>query len=123
MQFLTAGNKIKAIRKMSEPQNVGEVKSLLGMTQYVSRYIPEYATITTPLRLLTRKDAPWQWSHEQQRAFDMLKRALTDGHVMSYFDPTRETKLVVDASPAGLGGLQEYRTRRLSAMQVELSAT
>ena len=39
-------NKIKAITEMSKPENVSEVKSLLGMAQYVSRYIPDYATIT-----------------------------------------------------------------------------
>ena len=65
--------KIEAITNMSEPENVSEVKSLLGMAQYVSRYIPEYATITAPLWALTRKETPWQWSDEQQQAFDKLK--------------------------------------------------
>ena len=33
-----------------------DIKSLLGMTKYVSRFIPNYATITAPLRLPTRQD-------------------------------------------------------------------
>ena len=53
--------KIEAITNMSEPENVSEVKSLIGMVQYVSRYIPEYATITAPLQALTKKETPWQW--------------------------------------------------------------
>ena len=48
--------KIKAITDMSKPENVSEVKSLLGMAQYVSRYIPDYATITAPLRQPPRYD-------------------------------------------------------------------
>ena len=71
------------------------------MAQYVSRYIPEYATITAPLRALTKKETPWQWSDEQQHAFDKLKDSLTKSHVMSYFNPAQETKVIVDASRQG----------------------
>ena len=47
--------KIEAIMNMGEPANVSEVKSLQGMAQYMSHYIPEYATITAPLRALTKR--------------------------------------------------------------------
>ena len=97
--------KIEAITNMSVPENVSEVKSLLGMAQYLSRYISEYATITAPSQALTKKETPWQWSDEQQHAFDKLKDSLTKSHVMSYFNPAQETKVIVNASPVGLGGL------------------
>ena len=57
--------KIKAIIDINKPEGVSDVKSLLGMAQYVSRYIPDYATITAPLRLLTKKDMSCQWADEQ----------------------------------------------------------
>ena len=41
--------KVETIHKARPSQNHKEVKSLLGMAQYVSRFIPNYATITTPL--------------------------------------------------------------------------
>ena len=91
--------KIEAIKNMSVPENISEVKSFLGMAQYVSRYVPEYATITS------KKETPWRWSDEQQHAFDKLKDSLTKSHVMSYFNPPQETKVIVNASPVGLGGL------------------
>ena len=77
------------------------MKSLLGMTQYVSRFIPDYATMTTPLRLLTRQDTPWKWEQEEQRALDELKEALVGDQVMSYFDPRKKTEIIVNASPSG----------------------
>jgi len=43
--------KVEAIHKASPPQEHNEVTSLLGMAQYVSQFIPNYATITTLLRL------------------------------------------------------------------------
>ena len=90
---------------MSVPENVSEVKSLLGMAQYVARYIPKNATITVPLRALAKKETPWQWSDEQQHAFDNLKDSLTKSHVMSYLNPAQVTEVIVDASPVGLGGV------------------
>ena len=36
---------------------------------------------------------PWQWSDEQQFAFDKLKDSMTKSHVMSYFNPAQETKV------------------------------
>ena len=122
--------KVEAIYKARPPQNPSEVKSLLGMAQYVSRFIPNYATITTPLRLLTRQDTPWKWGQEEQRALDKLKEALIGDQVMSYFDPRKKTEIIVDASPAGLGGLlmQEgkvlsYASRALSDVESRYSQT
>ena len=37
------------------PGNVSEVRSLLGMANYSSQYIPNFATLTAPLRELTKK--------------------------------------------------------------------
>ena len=47
---------VSAIVKCTPTFNVVEVQSFLGMTQYVARFIPHYATISEPLRQLTRKD-------------------------------------------------------------------
>ena len=52
--------KLNAIRKMKTPENADEVRSLLGMAGYVSRMIPNFATITEPLRRLTRSNVPWE---------------------------------------------------------------
>ena len=100
------------------------------MAQYVSRFIPDYATITTPLRLLTRQDTPWKWEQEEQKALDKLKEALVGDQVMSYFDPRKKTEIIVDASPTGLGGLllQEgkvlgYASRTFPKYTVLLSIT
>ena len=37
------------------PANVSEVRSLLGMVNYSSQYIPDFATLTAPLCELTKK--------------------------------------------------------------------
>ncbi|CAB4031804.1 Hypothetical predicted protein [Paramuricea clavata] len=115
---------------MQPPRNVSEVKSLLGMTQYVSRFIPNYASITTPLRTLTHQNAKWQWQAEQENALKKLQHELTNDPVMAYFDPSKPTTVIVDASPPGLGALltQEgrvisYASRALSSVESRYSQT
>ena len=84
------------------------------MTQYVSRFIPNYATITAPLRFLTRQDTPWKWEQEEQKALEKLKEALVGDKVIPYFDPPKQTEIIVDARPVGLGGLLEQERKVLT---------
>ena len=89
-------NKIKTIVNTTPPENVSEVCSFLGMTKYVSRFIPDYATMTEPLRKLTRQDSVWKWSQTEQQAFDNLKQSLTQTPVIiAYFNPKQETTVLV----------------------------
>ena len=122
--------KVEAINNTPEPQNQSEMKSFMGMAQYVSTFIPDYATIAAPLWKLTSKDTPWQWKEEDQEAFNKLKELLTGSEVMEYFDPEKKTTLIVDASPVGLGGIltQEgkvvaYGSRALSDPETRYSQT
>ena len=97
--------KIKAIHNAPQPENVQAVRSFLGMTNYLSRFIPNYATLTEPLRKLTKKDVKWTWTDDQQSSFLNIKEAIMSSHVMAYFDPCKDTEIIADASPVGLGAL------------------
>ena len=44
--------KIDAFANTKQPTTVSEVRSLLGMANYSSKFIKNYATITEPLREL-----------------------------------------------------------------------
>ena len=104
--------RISDLQNAQTPQNVHEVRSFLGMTNYSSRYIPDYATITEPLRALTKKDVRFRWTAPQQEAFDQLKIAVTHAPVMHYFDTTKETTLTVDASPVGISAILSQKDDR-----------
>ena len=97
--------KVEAINDSAPPSNVAELRSFLGTVNYVSRFIPDFSTITAPLRDLTRHNTRRQWTKQHQSAFDELKRRLITSPVLAYFDPAKETKILVDASPIGLGAI------------------
>eukprot|EP00112_Aurelia_sp_Birch-Aquarium-sp1_P015556 Seg346.2 transcript_id=Seg346.2/GoldUCD/mRNA.D3Y31 product="Transposon Tf2-7 polyprotein" pseudo=true protein_id=Seg346.2/GoldUCD/D3Y31 len=75
------------------------------MTNYLLRFIPKNATLTEPLRQLTKKDVKWTWADDQQSSFIKVKEAIMSSHVMSYFDPCKNREIIADASPVGLGAL------------------
>ena len=103
-------DKIKALKEATPPTTASEVSSLLGLSTYCSRFIRDHATITDPLRKLTRQKKVKgtkpniKWTEVEQKALDALKEAATS-QVLSYFDKNFKTFLVVDASPIGLGAI------------------
>ena len=98
-------HKVEAIKNVAPPSDKSEVKSLLGMANYVSRFIPNLATIVRPMREMTRENVPFVWSKSCNESLSKLKEGLTSDTVMSYFEPGLETELIVDASPCGLGAM------------------
>ena len=92
------------------------------MTNYVGRFVP--------LRELTKQTVTFERNSDRQEAFDFLKRELTSDKVMSYFDPTKETTMIVDASTVGFGAFltQEgrvisYGSRALNDVETRYSQT
>ena len=51
----TDPKKVQAILQMASPENPAEVCSLLGMTNFITKFIPQYATVCKPLSALTKK--------------------------------------------------------------------
>ena len=82
-----------------------EVWSFLGRTNYCSRYVPEYSTITCRLRQLTKSNRSFQWGQEQEDSFNKLKQAPASLPVLAHYSLTAPTRLVVDASPWVLGAV------------------
>ena len=98
-----APSQVEALQSMSEPKNASEVRSFLGMAQFSAQFIPNYSEISTPLRKLTRKSVQWKWEQDEKAAFDTLKMSLSIVPALGYYETGRETKLIVESGPHGLG--------------------
>ena len=88
--------KVEAIKQAEAPTSVSDVRSLLSMTNYVPRFILDYADIVAPLRDLTHKGDEFKWEDVHQAALERLKCSLTSDEVMAYFDPSKRSILLVD---------------------------
>ena len=97
--------KVEAILNASQPRDVSEVRSFLGLVTYLGRFIPNLSAISEPLRRLTCKSVPFVFGTAQTKAFDQLKETIAQHVTLGYFDVNAETKIVADASPVGLGAV------------------
>ena len=77
-------------------------KKFLGLVNYCSQFIPDYAELTESLRKLTKINTKFKWSNEYQHSFEKLKLAFVNSETMAYYIPDAEAKVIVDASPTGL---------------------
>ena len=88
---------------MKLPSNTSEVRSFFGIATYCGKFIPNFVTITEPLRRLTRQKADFVWNEEQENTLSKIKSFISKAPVLSYFHPAFETKIAGDASRQGMG--------------------
>lgn len=122
--------KVQDLKSVTEPSSKSEVRSFLGMAQYSARFIKGFATLTEPLRNLTKQKSTWNWGPTQSDAFNAVKNALSENTTMGFFDPQKHTEILVDASPVGLGAILAqdskpiaYASRALSDVEQWYSQT
>ena len=101
--------KIAAIRNVREPTCVSDVRRFLGMLNQMSKFSPNLADTTKPLRDLLNKKNQWIWEEPQRRAFEEIKNALCSSPVLALFNPNRETEISADASSFGLGAVMRQK--------------
>ena len=83
------------------------MRSFLGLVNFCVRFIPDLATISEPLRKVMKKDVPFHWGVEQNRAFTELKGRLSSTDTLGYFNKDAKTRLITDTSLVGLGASAE----------------
>ena len=122
--------KVEKVRDWPVPSNAKELHSFLGLASYYHWFKPNFACIAKCLHQLVGltnvkktkgkrkqvttleelKKLEWTipkfvWVSEHQKAFDVLKLALTTAPVLGYPNLEKEFILKTDASLRGLGAV------------------
>ena len=100
-------SKIEAVRSFPSPDTKSAVQTLLGITGYYRRFIPDFRSVTAPLTDVTKTSAPNYvlWNEECERAFEILKKAFCTDPVLISPDLTKMFVLQTDASDRGIGAV------------------
>lgn len=98
-------SKVAALSNFRAPKTKEELKSFLGLVTYIGKFLPDLGTKTDDLRQLTKNKVLYEWNPEHEQAFQLLKTCISDPRTLNYFDPTRHTRLIADASPVALGAV------------------
>lgn len=121
--------RVEAIVNSPPPRNQSEDRSFLGSTQFCAKFIPNFASISSPLWDLTKKGAKWKWGNHEEKAFCQIKDRLIQAPIMAYFRQGAKTRVTTDASPVGVGAVLEqeqedgsyrpiyYASRKLSEVE------
>lgn len=101
--------KVVAIKNAPCPTNVSELRALVGLVNYYTRFIPRLADQLAPLYKLLRKGTSWSWGTKEQDVFKTIKTLITENTVVAHYDAEAELVLTCDASAVGIGGVLELR--------------
>ena len=100
-------DKIAAIKELPEPKTLRDVRQLLGMVNYLGKFLPGLSDSTELLRRLAKQE-PFTLSDELIQAFHAVRSLVAEQMLkLSYFDVSLKSDVCIssDASPYGLGAV------------------
>lgn len=98
-------HKVKAVTEWPQPRTVRDVRAFLGLTGYYRKFIPRYGAIAAPLTDLTKSSVKFNWTEQEQTAFELLKVKLTVADVLAHPDPSKQFIITTDASGFAISGV------------------
>ena len=98
-------DKVSAVLKFPVPQDLTQLRSFLGLIGYYRRFIQDFSTHAEPLYRLSKKNIPFVWGNEQEKAFSSMKKALTSSPVLQFPDFSLPFFVQTDASDKGFGAV------------------
>ena len=126
--------KIKAIELYPVPKTVRDIRAFIGLAGYYRRHVRNFAELAKPLTTLTKKGVPFEWTNEQQQAFQRLKDILSTEPLLIYPDFTQPFIVACDASTKAVGAVLSqmrngeerpiaYCSRQLNSAETKYSVT
>ena len=106
-------SRVDAIVKRDPPKSPKNCKQFCGMVNYLSMFLKNLQTKLIPIYHLTKKSVPFHWGELQQKAFEQIKKDLTEAPVLAMPNSEGHMVLVSDTSKIACGSAlyQEQKGR------------
>lgn len=92
---------------MRVPTNVRQLQRLLGMVNYLGKFISNLWTHTFNLWKLVTKNSLWCFENKNQKEVDNLKQLITSYPVLKFYNTELPIKVSSVASMKGMGAMLE----------------
>ncbi|KAK2705957.1 hypothetical protein QYM36_016094 [Artemia franciscana] len=93
-------SKVQAIIEMPHPLNKDELATFLGMTNFLSKYIPNLSSLNYPLRELG-KQTVFEWTNEHATAMNRIRTSICN-NLATFDTKAKSVEMKTDASKHGL---------------------
>ena len=101
-----ADKNLDPIRKMTAPKDVSGVRAILGVFNQFRQFIERYDVLTRPIQKLVRKNVPFVWNPEANRALEQMRAIMLKGDLyLKVQDPAVQLELETDSSDDGWGAI------------------
>ncbi|GJS82590.1 reverse transcriptase domain-containing protein [Tanacetum coccineum] len=97
--------KVDVIAKLPHPTSVKGVRSFLGYAGLYSRFIQDFSKIARPMTHLLEKETPFILLKECIKAFNILKKKLTEASILVALDWDLPFEIMCDASDYAVGAV------------------
>ena len=97
--------KTAVLKEWPAPQDVGQLRSFLGMANYFRRFVEGYSNLVKPLNDYLRKKTVWKWTSDCQKAFDKAKHVLVTVPALAQPDFSKRFEVIADACGHGVGAV------------------
>ncbi len=92
------------LKSWPKPSTLTDVRSFLGLIQFLRRFIKNFSEIAAPLTNLAKKDQRIQkWDNQCDEAFESLKAAVTSAPTLVSPDWKKQFRDHIDASQLAVG--------------------
>nr|GEY18690.1 reverse transcriptase domain-containing protein [Tanacetum cinerariifolium] len=104
--------KVEVITKLPHPTTIKGIRSFLGHADIYRRFIKDFSNIARPMTRILEKDTPFLYSKECVKAFQTLKRKLTEAPILIAPDWDLPFELMCDASDFAIGAVLGQRQEK-----------
>ena len=98
-------DKVAAINSLRPPETKSELKTFIGMVNYLQQFIPNLSQHTAPLREIEKKGVDFYWDVNMQNCFENIKALVATDVTLSYYDRSKPIVVQTDWSKQGIGAV------------------
>lgn len=96
-------DRIKALTALPPPKDVSSLRGYLGAMEQLNLFVPDLSHHLNENRKLLKGGTSFTWTETHQKAYDKSKEILQSRLKLLFYDITKPTFLLSDASYHGLG--------------------
>jgi transposase InsO family protein len=103
--------KVEAIHAIAPPTTRKQLRRFIGIINYYRDMWKRRSDLLAPLTALCSSSVKWRWTDVEQKAFDLVKTAISKEVLLSYPDFNAPFDIHTDASKYQLGSVISQRGR------------